>query len=116
MNVMPNQSDPSAQLAEANASAIIAMAWQDDTPFEAIELQFGLSESAVVALMRSALKARSFRLWRTRVRGRMAKHKTRQSSALRDPSGTLEAIRQDLSDAQETFPLPPSPLTRASLR
>ena len=97
-------------------SGIVAMAWQDDTPFEAIELQFGLSESAVVALMRSALKARSFRLWRTRVRGRMAKHQTRQSSAMRDPSGTLEVIRQDLSDAQETFPLPPSPLTRATLR
>lgn len=46
---------------------IIEMAWEDRTPFEAIEYQFGLSESQVVALMRRTLKRSSFELWRKRV-------------------------------------------------
>ena len=46
---------------------IIEMAWEDRTPFEAIELQFGLSESLVIKLMRTELKRSSFILWRDRV-------------------------------------------------
>jgi uncharacterized protein (TIGR03643 family) len=46
---------------------IIEMAWEDRTPFEAIEFQFGLDETAVVALMRKELKRSSFELWRKRV-------------------------------------------------
>jgi len=36
---------------------VIEMAWEDRTPFDAIEVQFGLAEQAVIALMRRALKA-----------------------------------------------------------
>ena len=61
-------------LSEADVSGIIAMAWQDDTPFEAIALQFGLTEPEIIALMRAQLKAKSFRVWRMRVRGRATKH------------------------------------------
>ena len=39
---------------------IIEMAWEDRTPFEAIEFQFGLSEPQVIALMRQEMKASSF--------------------------------------------------------
>ncbi len=46
---------------------IIEMAWEDRTPFEAIKIQFGLSEANVIALMRSTLKLSSFNLWRKRV-------------------------------------------------
>jgi len=46
---------------------IIEMAWEDRTPFEAIHLQFGLSEADVIALMRRQLKRSSFNLWRKRV-------------------------------------------------
>ena len=46
---------------------VIEMAWEDRTPFEAIEFQFGLSEAEVVALMRKHLKRSSFNLWRKRV-------------------------------------------------
>ena len=53
---------------------IIEMAWEDRTPFEAIEFQFGLSESQVIALMRQQMKASSFKLWRKRVSGRKTKH------------------------------------------
>ena len=46
---------------------IIEMAWEDRTPFEAIEYQFGLSEADVIALMRRELKRSSFNMWRKRV-------------------------------------------------
>jgi uncharacterized protein (TIGR03643 family) len=46
---------------------IIEMAWEDRTPFEAIYVQYGLNESAVIAMMRKQLKPSSFRLWRKRV-------------------------------------------------
>jgi len=52
---------------------VIAMAWEDRTPFEAIEYQFGLSEQDVIELMRKNLKPSSWRLWRTRVHGRKTK-------------------------------------------
>jgi uncharacterized protein (TIGR03643 family) len=46
---------------------VIEMAWEDRTPFEAILVQFGLSEAATIKLMRSELKRNSFNLWRKRV-------------------------------------------------
>lgn len=46
---------------------IIEMAWEDRTPFEAIEFQFKISESEIIELMRTELKPSSFRLWRKRV-------------------------------------------------
>lgn len=46
---------------------IIEMAWEDRTPFEAIEFQFGLPEKEVVKLMRTELKRSSFNRWRKRV-------------------------------------------------
>lgn len=59
---------------ESELSRIIEMAWEDRTPFEAIEELYGLNESAVINLMRRQLKASSFRLWRARVHGRATKH------------------------------------------
>lgn len=46
---------------------VIEMAWEDRTPFEAILLQFGLTEADVIKLMRTELKRNSFNLWRKRV-------------------------------------------------
>ena len=61
-------------LSPADISRIIEMAWEDRTTFEAIEHQFGLNESAVIALMRREMKASSFRMWRKRMAGRVTKH------------------------------------------
>jgi len=61
-------------LSESEISRVIEMAWEDRTPFDAIELSFGLSEPQVIALMRSQLKRSSFNLWRKRVTGRVTKH------------------------------------------
>jgi uncharacterized protein (TIGR03643 family) len=55
---------------------IIEMAWEDRTPFEAIEAQYGLSEKDVITLMRREMKASSFRMWRARVQGRNTKHQS----------------------------------------
>lgn len=55
-------------------SRIIEMAWEDRTPFEAIECQFGLSEPQVIALMRHSVKPKRFKVWRQRVSGRKTKY------------------------------------------
>lgn len=64
----------SNELSEAEIDRVIAMAWEDRTPFEAIYAQFGLRENDVRALMRRHMKASSFRMWRERVSGRKTKH------------------------------------------
>lgn len=110
---------PPPTLSAAEVSGIVAMAWQDDTPFEAIARQFGLTEAEVIALMRAALKTRSFRVWRMRVRGRAAKHQTQQrhSDHWREHQASDAALDHALTDVdREEFPSPPSGLTRQSLR
>lgn len=54
-------------LEQIDIDRIIEMAWEDRTPFEAIQLQFNLSEREVIGLMRKELKRSSFNLWRKRV-------------------------------------------------
>lgn len=65
-------------LAAGDVSRIIEMAWEDRTPFEDIEREYGLNESAVIALMRREMKASSFRMWRKRMTGRTTKHRAVQ--------------------------------------
>jgi uncharacterized protein (TIGR03643 family) len=54
---------------------VIEMAWEDRTPFDAIEAQFGIPEKEVISLMRREMKESSFKMWRKRVQGRSTKHK-----------------------------------------
>ncbi|ETI58309.1 TIGR03643 family protein [Marinomonas profundimaris] len=61
-------------------SRILEMAWEDRTPFEAIEHQFGLNESAVIRFVRQSLTSNSFKLWRERASGRKTKHAMLRSS------------------------------------
>ncbi len=69
-------------LTTADHDRIIQMAWEDRTPFEAIELQWGLNEAAVITLIRSQLTRNSFNRWRIRVTGRKTKHKALRSDAV----------------------------------
>ena len=62
------------QYSADDLSRIIEMAWEDRTPFEAIEKLFGVNQDAVIKIMRSELKPSSFRLWRKRTQGRNTKH------------------------------------------
>ena len=68
-------------LLESDKDRIIQMAWEDRTPFEAIEMQFGLKEKDVIDFMRANSLPSSFRMWRKRMQSRKTKH-----SALRDRS------------------------------
>lgn len=62
---------------------IIEMAWEDRTPFEAIEFQFGLKECEVISLMRKNLKRSSFNMWRKRVNsGVSQKHLMKRNPAV----------------------------------
>ncbi len=61
-------------LEEKERDRIIEMAWEDRTPFEAIQFQFGLSEKEVIEFMRLNSKASSFKMWRKRMNGRTTKH------------------------------------------
>ena len=65
-------------LSESETDRVIEMAWEDRTPFEAIETQFGLNEKDVIELMRREMKTGSFRLWRARMRGRETKHRLKR--------------------------------------
>jgi uncharacterized protein (TIGR03643 family) len=70
-------------LTAVETDRIIEMAWEDRTPFEAIKVQFGLSEAQVVALMRRELKPGSWRLWRARVhQGVSQKHAKKRNAEI----------------------------------
>ena len=63
---------------------VIEMAWEDRTPFEAIDIQFGLSEADTIKLMRTELKRNSFNLWRQRVNsGVSQKHLAKRSEEVK---------------------------------
>jgi uncharacterized protein (TIGR03643 family) len=62
-------------LSDAEANAVVRMAWEDRTTFDQIKERTGLSEAEVIKLMRRELKPGSFRFWRKRVSGRLTKHR-----------------------------------------
>jgi uncharacterized protein (TIGR03643 family) len=66
--------DATNKLTDQDIDRIIQMAWEDRTPFEAIEFQFGLKEKDVIEFMRLNSKESSFRMWRKRMGGRNTKH------------------------------------------
>ena len=59
---------------DADKDRIIQMAWEDRTPFEAIEFQFSLKEKEVIEFMRKNSLPSSFRMWRKRMKSRKTKH------------------------------------------
>ncbi len=77
-------------LSERDIDRIIEMAWEDRTPFDAIEYQFGLTEDKVKALMKRELKFSSYRLWRQRVENCKTKHAKKRSDAI----GRFKCSRQ----------------------
>ena len=68
---------------ERDIDRIIEMAWEDRTPFEAIEYQFTLKEQDVIQLMRKELKRTSFNNWRKRVNsGVSSKHNKKRNTQI----------------------------------
>ena len=70
-NILKNEEQ---NLNQIDYNAIIEMAWCDKTSFESIKEQTDLLEKEVIKIMRTKLKNSSFKVWRTRVYGRKAKH------------------------------------------
>ena len=62
------------ELSLKDIDRIIEMAWEDRTPFDAIEFQFKLNEAEVKVLMRTNMKFSSYKLWRKRVENCNTKH------------------------------------------
>ena len=60
------------KFSERELDRIIEMAWEDRTPFEAIDFQFSLPEKGVIKLMRANLKESSFKRWRKRVNSKVS--------------------------------------------
>lgn len=79
MTAIEKSTQPQPEFTRSELSRIIEMAWEDRTPFEAIEFNYGLNEASVINLMRREIKARSFRLWRKRVTSRKTKHQSLRS-------------------------------------
>ena len=65
---------------ERELDRIIEMAWEDRTPFSAIEFQFGLREKDVISVMRRNLKRSSFNLWRKRVNSKISRKHLKKRS------------------------------------
>ena len=74
MSVQEEQKDNRTEPEPVDVDRIIEMAWEDRTPFDAIEKQFGLKEADVKALMKRELKFSSYKRWRERVENCQTKH------------------------------------------
>lgn len=85
------------KLEERDIDRIIGMAWEDRTPFEAIEAQFGLKEHEVIKLMKHQMLLRNWKKWRARVQGRKTKHsKLREREVLRFKSKAQKSITKNV--------------------
>ena len=56
------------ELTDAQISDIVALALSDHISFAEIQLEYGLKEKQVKALMRDTIKTGSYRAWRKRIR------------------------------------------------
>lgn len=61
-------------LDQIDLDRIVNMAWEDRTPFDAIEMQFGVSEGEVIKIMKHQMTLKNWKKWRERVQGRKTKH------------------------------------------
>jgi uncharacterized protein (TIGR03643 family) len=73
----------STPLSPGDISAVIQMAWEDRTTFETIFERTGVTETGVIKIMRAELSANSFKMWRTRMRGRVTKHRQLRSTEMK---------------------------------
>lgn len=80
-------------LDDQDVDRIVNMAWEDRTPFEAIEAQFGVKEADVIKIMKHQMRLNNWKKWRARVQGRKTKHrKLQEAGTLRFKSKAQKAI------------------------
>jgi uncharacterized protein (TIGR03643 family) len=80
------------ELSVLEVDRVIEMAWEDRTPFEAIEYQFGLKEPDVKDLMKSNLAFKSYTLWRKRVESSNTKHVQKRNNRIKRFKCNLQRI------------------------
>ena len=78
------------QLTDRDLNRIVEMAWEDRTPFDAIEAQFGVTEAEVIRIMKHEMHLRNWKKWRARVQGRATKHRRLRGQT----TGRFKASRQ----------------------
>ena len=61
---------PIPRLTPAQIERVIATAWDDRLPFNAVLMQHGLTEGQLVQLLKRALTPNAFKTWSARARGR----------------------------------------------
>jgi uncharacterized protein (TIGR03643 family) len=89
--VLKNKITPKTVLfTDVDIDRVIEMAWEDRTPFDAIEFQFGLREADVKELMKKNLKLSSYKLWRKRVHNCNTKHVAKRSTDISRFKCTLQ--------------------------
>ncbi len=86
---------------QENIDNIIKLAWCDKTSFEKIKRIHGVTESEVIKIMRTNLKPRSFKLWRTRVTGRTRKHEKKRN--LSEKSFKYESYLKNINCQYKSF-------------
>ncbi|MCA6075154.1 TIGR03643 family protein [Fulvivirga sedimenti] len=70
----------SKDLSALEIDRIIEMAWEDRTPFDAIENQFGVNEKEVIQIMKREMTLKNWKKWRERVQNRATKHQAKRNS------------------------------------
>jgi uncharacterized protein (TIGR03643 family) len=84
------------QLTDVDLDRIVEMAWEDRTPFEAIQTQFGPTEAEVIQLMKQEMRLNNWKKWRARVQGRATKHaQLRESEVIRFKSRMQRTISRN---------------------
>lgn len=69
-------------LGKFDLDRIVEMAWEDRTPFDTIEFQFGVTEQEVIRIMKDQMKLKNWKKWRARVSGRTTKHRALRSEGV----------------------------------
>ena len=66
---MPRMAKPVPRLAPAEIARVIATAWDDRPPFNAVLMSHGLTQGQLVQLLKRELTPSAFKLWTARSRG-----------------------------------------------
>ena len=67
---MRGMAKPVPRLTPAQIERVIATAWNDRPPFNAVLMAHGLTEGQLVQLLRRALTPNAFKVWSARARAR----------------------------------------------
>ena len=60
---------PVPRLSPAEIERVIATAWDDHPPFDAVLMRHGLTQGQLVQLLKRELTLSAFKLWNARTRG-----------------------------------------------